>query len=1811
MSRGSHNGRTSRAQLKQYVFSRFRGQGTFEYVLLLGGVLLIVVLALVVLQSSFFQASSGVSDVESKKCRLSAQQALSCFENGAFDGGNTFDLLGYQANPLLCNCSDFNPNAFSVSVGQALLKTLDFSSLKGGVSSLSFEDAPPATAYAVSIPLPAGVYTFFLVNPDRSVVPIEPDAVTALGDGRVAYSWNSLPSGSRIKVNPVSGISVEQRDQAVAQKSQVPDAQVLEQQAEEKIDKAIDSQTGLKLFKSSDGLLRLVFVYTSADDYVGSLSVTLPVSATFVSGIFPQASGVVPDGQNPGASVASWDEVHLKAGRPFRVIVLLKPEAGSVQAVLDELDVQIPKVKSNAVKRGRGLACIAVSKSCIPGGIGGSCCGSLSCELEGVGFVCKSKTDSGSSGSASSGNVLVTVSPTASPTPGACITEMQGCAATSNLPGSIDKKCCKDLSCKTVGEGLGALLTWQCQTDAGVPESYSIEFDPSTTLTASWSRQPQDPHVFIFRSNALTTPTPLASISNDPTVSAGPRAYDLPVPFEWQAKGTASISPEPSRVEKLLPSGYLSVTYDLPPLEVSVSLKAPHTQPLGEQFKDFKAHARIRKVAADKDKSKPVLDISKFNIVNSEPWVWFDVKDPTPTPTPTPVPPEAKIARESKEELVVVGENWECGDEVEGQKVSCQAGLQCLPLSSLPDSKTVCQKPETAKIYAAANAPASLAQFEKTEWSFAPDATSTAALTLNPNVDFTGFASDFKANIPDTMGPVTPVDFMTDKKGNLYAVLTSRYDSATYSNYFRTYLNAYGAAFSKDGGKKWSFSGMQLSFPNLKNYDSEQRTLAKLYWSKIQQRNACYTDKCDKAISACVDSVKGTIFARSKYPNCDPTACGYAYDKKASTWSGRYNGGSTCWLYNSCTCTCAGYSEKCEADRNTCYKACDPGGYPKVPNQSPLVDDGEITYLGSAPAEKEGIYLFYSTYVETLHYPVTSQDFMETWKRRTTGFDSVQSSKYEVHALHLTDQGVVGDSLIHSQENGAVGAGYFWGNFVYTLHPGLLYLGSQDGKYYFCQSYGDAKRCAVLKEPTLFATEEIGKPLKKIGVFGYSASDVYVPFTKLLIGPEDQLYAYDGLAQVTDSKNKDVKAKKDLGLYAFKDGVFVETIHPLIPGVTDPTLLWPTDSVASTYVKTGWIYPGYAFDASGNLHVAYSVDDAASGTLYYRVFPKSRLQGDSPGKYDVHVFGKNTCIKCNALKNFLRSSGVTFKENSEGALPDSIRSEVLAAQKDPNEPVMAILKPPTDYRVTVGFDRPWLEVALELQLDPQKVAQNAFSLSSEQKTVTATQPSWLDPNGAGETYTYTVTTYSYSPVINPVVLIENNQPVLISQNGADLFKFTPDAEKWKSSSLAQGLQSMNLNQDSGGTETPSLKRHLKSQVGHPGGRPLVSVSDLSLYFASGKISAKYTRSDGTPEDPVVYTYNVYSTQDVSAFDPEPIAGSVLSELVPYQRLQLPIPIQGDATPTVSVSTEPAGLATATVEGAYYADVTIDARSYLKGGKLDISGSDKVKGKVVAKSGKQSVDMPFEVAVKHVAPEFLAYATPDKLTFYAYQEKGVKKQIFLVNNFDRPLTLACSGVFSNVVPAKTLVAVDVKTPAQTTACTVTLDGVPIRQVVELKKVEMDYDSSYTKEDSLVDSLDFGQAVRFNRCSDAACSCQQVGAAADHFQKLLASHVAAMNGAQTRKSGVELHPSGWKEKWVVRTRPFEDLGKDTDLCKVKLAGFEFSLKPGAVYEFTVNVPNVLGWLAVDAASPQFKLLSEWAYATRDGIKSDESSFRGTLS
>ncbi len=86
-----------------------RAQGTFEYVLLLGGVLLIVVLAVVLLRGGLFQ--SGEKDVKLQQCKLVL------VKNGYFspsaactngDGSDKPDSTLLTPTPLPDDCLQYN-----------------------------------------------------------------------------------------------------------------------------------------------------------------------------------------------------------------------------------------------------------------------------------------------------------------------------------------------------------------------------------------------------------------------------------------------------------------------------------------------------------------------------------------------------------------------------------------------------------------------------------------------------------------------------------------------------------------------------------------------------------------------------------------------------------------------------------------------------------------------------------------------------------------------------------------------------------------------------------------------------------------------------------------------------------------------------------------------------------------------------------------------------------------------------------------------------------------------------------------------------------------------------------------------------------------------------------------------------------------------------------------------------------------------------------------------------------------------------------------------------------------------------------------------------------------------------------------------------------------------------------------------------------------------------------------------------------------------------------------------------------------------
>jgi hypothetical protein len=80
-----------------------RGQGTFEYVLLLGGVLLIVVLAIVVLQNTAQDAFKGAGE---QQCSARLLTDLSCrFANGSFNSCGQLPASDFATGGKYSGCT--------------------------------------------------------------------------------------------------------------------------------------------------------------------------------------------------------------------------------------------------------------------------------------------------------------------------------------------------------------------------------------------------------------------------------------------------------------------------------------------------------------------------------------------------------------------------------------------------------------------------------------------------------------------------------------------------------------------------------------------------------------------------------------------------------------------------------------------------------------------------------------------------------------------------------------------------------------------------------------------------------------------------------------------------------------------------------------------------------------------------------------------------------------------------------------------------------------------------------------------------------------------------------------------------------------------------------------------------------------------------------------------------------------------------------------------------------------------------------------------------------------------------------------------------------------------------------------------------------------------------------------------------------------------------------------------------------------------------------------------------------------------------
>ncbi len=1674
-----------------------RGQGTFEYVLLLGGVLLIVVLALVVLQGNFLQTSSGVSDVELKKCRLSAQSSASCINSdGTFNGSKPFDLLGYQANPVLCNCSDFDPDAFTVPVGAAAISSLDFSS--GGFSPLLFDDSSPAvaSAYAVSLPLPKGSVPSGVIYPDGSIHSLAPDAEAQMPDGTFVYSWNSLPSGSKIKVSPGSGDPVGQRDDARSRKTQIEDADALEQQASAKVEKSVDSQSGLKLIKSKDGALRLVFIYSSDVDYDGPLSFVIPVSYSFVAGSFPQASSISPDAENPDAALASWEVVHIKAGQPFRIIVLLKPEAGSMQAVSDELDAKIPKVKSNVLKRQKGVSCIAVSKSCIPGGIGGSCCGDLSCDLKGLGFACQVKaaaspSPSPSGDSAASASPSVSPSPSPSPEPGmdACVAKNQGCALTSILPGSIDRKCCKGTTCQI--DGFSSL----CKSDG----------------TAS--------------------PTPKPSLAPEPTVEAT---------------------------------------------------------------------------------KQPPIDVSKVRVEESKPWEWEIVEE---LKAPTPTPP-AKVAN--------VAPAPACTPENrEPVESACCAGLQARAEDPhLPNSRLLCQKPENAKVYQVGR---TLLRFDDSVPGTAsniPEAFTSASLPIDEWVsgeDANGFA---------------PVSFSRDRDGVLY--LAYRWpvmkkvtvQIAGYANTFYQIYNDVGLALSGDGGVTWEKIPVSMR-PDVDQVHSSSGPIP----APIQPMACNY--------------VKGQ-------PDC---VVGPAIRDKCL----KFEAGK-----------CVEYEEKCEPGIDPGKMICSrvkeqvppitfdiPGYYSY---RSKL---HQVEFQGMTPRPEGGVFLYYRLYsAENIDHVATG-----TFRHLKSPLPPAVSlsNSSELHVLLVDSDGTAKDTLVSDRvpanlSNGLRFLGANGGRQYFSEEDTLFE--SKDGIHLDERGKAGAAHGRFITgvNDNIFSIDT-RNALFPVDRFFPVAGGHLVTLYGFLPVPQqpDGYFPIDVLTSLKNPKTADIDHPVlNKAFYSrFLGNKRSSYYYPL----------FPVDAYSNEpSAQPGLMDSDAVSGPDGSLHVVsrwrqlYAPADKRT-RLFYQFYPASVFDPSLAHSVDqVLLFSKASCPSCDQVRKWISTTGEPFQERgSAEGLDPVLTSEVDRRLKDTGYPLTLVRFRDGSSAIISGNDSIGLSNQLGAVLDPLEVAAfaplpgdetpkvkvqltdlNRIFLSDDGRPVI-----WTTPFGtSSEVIQFTYGSAGWSRKSRSIDLVRDNRPeVLAIHKDLGYYDAWGDVYRW--TSLYENILPF-LSIKSGRFLKPLTHAFTQSKVwGEPyvgnlpylprppyrftldanspefrtapaifapsSGSTIGSEGTVPLIVFDRNVTDKplASKSDGKKTAQLFSQrnyYSIYSLEPEADKILEPEAGSTLNELVPLQRLRLPIPLSSETAPVLTSKSNQNDVVFAKImpsedsADAFDVELTLDARKYLKGGKLDLS-VDSVEGKLTAKSKAGKAEIPFKVPVKHVAPENLAYVTPEQLVFFTADGKGVTKPVFLVNNFQTPLTISCGTLFSRVVAPGTIARVDLKPPAQKSECNIALDGVTTRQQFAAQPVSLSAEHSYAERDLLSEVIPAQYAVRFRDCSDGYCNCKQARQAVDHFKELVRSHAGLIGSSGNRYVAQELYPTGWKESVVLRTGAFADLDGPDDACVVNFGQVEIPLESGYVYQLQLSAPASQGLLSVDplAVSRPVTLLPRYSYGVASGVES----------
>ncbi|MBI5226061.1 endo alpha-1,4 polygalactosaminidase, partial [Candidatus Micrarchaeota archaeon] len=395
--------------------------------------------------------ATGLSDVQLKQCKVSAQQAPSCFSGSAFQGGNTFSSLSVPEGTF-CNCSNYDPNSFSLTLGDGSNSVV----LPGGSGGLAseiewrFDDASvvsvqPVSALlfssvAPSVPSCAADYTFS----------IAPTTISCIS-GNAVVSWSGLSAGTKVRIGRAKKPLTDTQKQAASSSFQpMPSKSTLIQSSGE-IPKVrnLDAATfSFSMVKTPDGKVKGILSYVVPSTGVdGALSMLVPLAVARISSVNPAASSIVTAGSQ--TSRLTFDNVHLVAGKTFDVMLDLTADVLDVAAAdsLASLGLQEVQSSGGSADSATGSAWLSLqpvasstpipsvtasatpAPSCLAVGVGcdllplpgrALCC-TGTCQLSGISAVCPgastpTPTPTPTPSSSATPSPTPTSTPTATPT---------------------------------------------------------------------------------------------------------------------------------------------------------------------------------------------------------------------------------------------------------------------------------------------------------------------------------------------------------------------------------------------------------------------------------------------------------------------------------------------------------------------------------------------------------------------------------------------------------------------------------------------------------------------------------------------------------------------------------------------------------------------------------------------------------------------------------------------------------------------------------------------------------------------------------------------------------------------------------------------------------------------------------------------------------------------------------------------------------------------------------------------------------------------------------------------------------------------------------------------------------------------------------------------------------------------------------------------------------------------------------------------------------------------------------------------------